>query len=108
MVEMQKIMIKDVKKSVGRDFVNKKFEIEGKITRKHKTEQSKWREHALCTLEDDTGSIPLNLWREQVHQAEIGDTIRLKGAFVKRKAGVVQLSTWEENIEILNRGEPNG
>ena len=108
MVEMQKVMIKDVKKSVGRDFVKKKFEIEGKIIRKQKTNQSKWREHALCILEDDTGSIPLNLWKEQVHQAEIGDTIRLKGAFVKRKAGVVQLSTWEENIEILKRGEPNG
>ena len=108
MKKVDYVKIKDVKKSVGRDFVKKKFEIEGKITRKYKIEESKWREHALCTLEDDTGSIPLNLWKNQVDQVGIGDSIRLKGAFVNRKAGIVQLSTWEENIEILNRGEPNG
>jgi len=38
---------------------------------------------AAATLEDQTGSIRLNLWREQIDKVKVGDTVRLENAFVK-------------------------
>lgn len=34
-------------------------------------------------LEDQTGSIRLNLWRQQIDMARVGDTIKLVNAFVR-------------------------
>lgn len=93
---MPKVKIKDIKKIIGNG-----YEIKGTITRKEKTQRSMWREHALSTLEDDTGSILLNLWKDQVNQVSVGDTVYLKNAFTQRRKGVVELSTWEEKIEVL-------
>lgn len=38
---------------------------------------------AAATLEDQTGSIRLNLWREQIDKLKVGDIIRLENAFVR-------------------------
>jgi len=77
------------------------LEVVGTVTRKERTQRSKWREHALSTLEDETGSILLNLWRDQINQVNVGDTICLKAGFTEKRKGVFQLSTWEEKIEVL-------
>jgi len=34
-------------------------------------------------LEDQTGSIRLNLWRDQIDKVRVGDTLRLENAFVR-------------------------
>ena len=34
-------------------------------------------------LEDETGSIRMNLWRGQVDKVRVGDTIHINNAFVK-------------------------
>ena len=96
---MLKVKIKDIVKKPG-DY----RDVEGTIVRKEKTQRSVWREHALCTLTDETGSILLNLWRDQINQVNLGDTIRLKTAFVQKRKGSYQLSTWEEKIEVLKQG----
>jgi ssDNA-binding replication factor A large subunit len=38
---------------------------------------------ATATLEDETGSIRLNLWRDQIARAKVGDNVRLENAFVR-------------------------
>jgi len=34
-------------------------------------------------LEDETGSIRINLWRDQADNVQVGDTIQIQNAFVK-------------------------
>jgi len=38
---------------------------------------------AAAKLEDPTGSIRLNLWREQIDLVKVGDNVRLENAFVR-------------------------
>mgnify|MGYP001062551350 CR=1 FL=1 len=38
---------------------------------------------AAATLEDETGSIRVNLWREQIDRVKVGDMVRLENAFVR-------------------------
>jgi len=56
------------------------------------------KKYAYAVLEDGSGEIGLNLWREQVAQVEEGDLVKIKDAFVHVKRGVKQISTWS-NIE---------
>jgi len=63
------------------------FEITGKITSKGniRTVQTKFGNSALCqaVLSDETGSITVNLWRNQIDLVKPGDTVRLENAFVR-------------------------
>jgi len=93
---MEAVKIGNIKKSTTGT-----FPVIGTITRKERTQRSTWREHALSTLEDETGSMLLNLWRDQIDQVQVGDKIFLKAAFAKSHKGSYQLSTWEEKIEVL-------
>ena len=45
-------------------------------------------------IEDESGVIGLNLWRDQVNLLEIGDTVKIEGAFAK---------TFQDQLE-LNLG----
>ena len=54
---------------------------------------------ARVYLSDDTGTIILNLWRDQVNQVEVGDFIHLKNAFTEKYKRVFVLNTWEKVIE---------
>jgi len=38
---------------------------------------------AAATLKDQTGSIRLNLWRDQIDRVKVGDIVRLENAFVR-------------------------
>ena len=38
---------------------------------------------AAAIIEDDTGSIRINLWRDQIDKVKTGDTVRLENAFVR-------------------------
>jgi len=59
------------------------------------------KKYAYAVVEDDTGKIKLNLWRDQVSQVEEGDMIRIPSAFVHVRFGEKQLSTWS-SIEKVN------
>ena len=38
---------------------------------------------AAAVLEDETGSIRLNLWRDQIDKVRVGDSVRLENAFIR-------------------------
>lgn len=56
--------------------------------------------HAVATLEDHTGRVILNLWRQQVDQVDIGDVVRIKDAFTRIWDDQLEVSTWQD-IEVL-------
>jgi len=55
--------------------------------------------HAIAILSDETGRIGMDLWRDQVAQVKVGDTIHLFYAFTHTRKGRVLLNTWEEKIK---------
>lgn len=91
------VKIKDILNYKGRD-----LEIVGRIKSKEKIILPNTR-LAKAVLEDETGAIILNLWREQVDQCDVGDLVRVKGAYVRYFRGAPELNTWED-IEVLERG----
>ena len=52
------------------------------------------KRYASAIVEDETGRIKLNLWRDQVDQVKKGDLVRIPGAFVHVRNGTLQISTW--------------
>jgi len=56
---------------------------------------------AIATLKDDSGTIPLALWDEQIDKVKIGDKIIFRG-FVKEWRGELQLQTGRSG-EIINK-----
>ncbi len=46
-----------------------------------------------ATIKDDTGSVQLTLWNEQVDQFDVGDKLSLKDCFVNEWQGEKQLTT---------------
>jgi ssDNA-binding replication factor A large subunit len=57
---------------------------------------------AQAVIEDETGQVVLNLWRNQVDQVEVGDLIRIKNAYTKSRQGQLILSSWYD-FEIADR-----
>jgi len=59
---------------------------------------------AAAVLEDETGSIRLNLWRGQTDMVEVGDKIRLVNAFVRTFKGNIELNIGRDGrIIVLTR-----
>jgi len=80
------------------------LEVTGRVLSKEMTRQLGGKDHSIAVLSDETGTIRLHLWRGQVDQVNAGDTIRLKSAFARSFMQTLELSTWEESIEVLSRG----
>ena len=54
-------------------------------------------------IADETGSIRLSLWNEQVDKVRVGDEIELKNCYVSRFAGQLQLRLRRKSImSIIN------
>ncbi len=47
---------------------------------------------AKAVLEDETGKIPLNLWRDQINMVKIGDVIKIENGFSKEFRGQTELN----------------
>lgn len=59
---------------------------------------------ATAILEDATGSVRLNLWRQQIDVAKAGDTIVLENAFAREFGGVVEVNIGADGkITVLKR-----
>jgi len=57
---------------------------------------------AYAILEDETGTIRLNLWRKQIEVVNVGDRVRVINAFVKEFAGRLELNVGRDGyIEVL-------
>jgi len=53
-------------------------------------------EVATATLEDETGSIPLSLWRQQIDMVKEGDNVKLTNAFSRTFGGKPNLNIGKE------------
>jgi replication factor A1 len=59
---------------------------------------------AQAILQDETGSITLNLWRDQIDILGIGDTIRVENAFVKTFKDTMELNVGRDGKITVLRG----
>lgn len=48
---------------------------------------------ANITLEDDTGTIPMSLWGNDIDTVKVGDTIEVSNGYVSEFRGTPQLSS---------------
>ncbi len=56
-------------------------------------------------VQDDSGSITLSLWNEQVSTVDVGDVIQIKNGYVSEWQGEMQLSTGKfGQLEIVTKG----
>lgn len=63
---------------------------------------------ATAAIKDETGSMKLSLWNEQIDQVHVGDLIKITNGYVSEFRGEMQLSTGKfGKLEVLNAGEVN-
>jgi len=56
-------------------------------------------------VQDDSGSITLSLWNEQVSTVDVGDIIQIKNGYVSEWQGEMQLSTGKfGQLEVVTKG----
>ena len=48
---------------------------------------------ADATIKDETGTITLNLWNEQIDQVRVGDKVKIDNGYVKAFRDVLQLNS---------------
>ena len=48
---------------------------------------------ANAKLQDETGTVKLTLWNDQVGQVKVGDTVKISNGYVSEYQGEMQLST---------------
>jgi ssDNA-binding replication factor A large subunit len=69
-------------------------EVVARVVNKSEVTKIRMKKYAYATIEDETGKIKLNLWRDQVEQVDVGDLVKVTNAFVHLRKGEKQLSTW--------------
>jgi replication factor A1 len=76
----------------------KRVEIEAKVTEKTGPREvlSRYKDVVLrvanATITDDTGSIKLTLWNDQIDQVNVNDTIKIENGYVTSFRGEIQLN----------------
>jgi replication factor A1 len=76
----------------------KRVEIEASVVDKGAPRQVKSRfgddmyNVADAIVQDDTGSIKLTLWNEQIDQINIGDNIKIENGYITSFKGEIQLN----------------
>ena len=96
---VRKTKIKDIRRGM------KDLKITATVISKVFDMKSTHIEHATALISDGTAEIPLNLWRGQTVQVNEGDKIKLNDAFAKTRKGKLELSTWEERLQIEPRNQ---
>jgi replication factor A1 len=48
---------------------------------------------ADATIEDETGTITLTLWNEQIEQVNIGDRVKIENGYIKSFRDILQLNS---------------
>ena len=60
---------------------------------------------ANAKLKDETGTIKISLWNEQITQVNDGDTIKITNGYVSEYQGEMQLSTGKfGKLEVVTKG----
>lgn len=85
------------------------IELVATVVRVSRPEKVKTRfgdaERAVAQVRDETGTISLKLWREQVRLVRAGDTVKLEGAFAVEFGGELELNVGSRGrIITIKRG----
>jgi len=76
----------------------KRVTVEGKVTEKSDTRevQSRFGDQtykvATAIIGDETGTIKLTLWNEQINQVNINDKVKVENGYVTSFRGEIQLN----------------
>jgi len=77
----------------------RKIDIEAKVIQKSETREvrSRWTDETYrvvdATIEDETGTITLTLWNEQVDQVNVDDRVKIENGYIKSFRGELQLNS---------------
>ena len=77
----------------------RKVDIEANVIEKSDAREvrSRWTNEtyrvADATIEDETGTITLTLWNEQVEQVNVGDRVKIENGYIKSFRDVLQLNS---------------
>ena len=86
-------------------------ELEGTITEKSEpreviTKYGKRLNVADAVISDDTGSIAISLWEDNINLVNVGDKVKVSNGYVSEFKGNPQLSTGKYGkIEVVGKGE---
>lgn len=86
------------------------LEVEGRVTSIGEMREVRTRfgpaRVASAVLEDETATVRLNLWRDQIHAARPGDRVRLINAFTREFGGHVELNIGRDGrLVVIERGK---
>ena len=76
----------------------KRVSVEGKVVEKGDTREvkSKFKDETYrivdAVIADESGSIKLTLWNEQIEQVNVGDNIKIENGYVTSFKGEIQLN----------------
>ena len=76
----------------------RRVDVEAKIIQKSETREvrSRYRNEtyrvADATIKDDTGTVKLTLWNEQIDQVNVDDTVRIENGYIRSFRGEIQLN----------------
>jgi len=86
------LKIKDLRDEMRR------VDVEAKVIQKSETREvsSRYRNEtysvADAIVKDDTGTIKLTLWNEQIDQVNVDDTVRIENGYIRSFRGEIQLN----------------
>jgi replication factor A1 len=89
---MERVNIKDLRNGM------KRVTVEANIVEKGETRQvrSRYKDEtynvADAVVADETGSIKLTLWNEQIDQVDVGNKIKIENGYVTSFKGEIQLN----------------
>ena len=67
------------------------------------------RSVADAELEDETGSIKLTLWEQQIEKINVGDTVKVEGAYITEFNNQLQINIPRSGVlEVKSKGTMNG
>jgi len=76
----------------------RRIDVEAKVVQKSDTREvlSRYSNQAYrvadAIIKDDTGTIKLTLWNEQIDQVNINDTVKIENGYIRSFRGEIQLN----------------
>ncbi len=77
----------------------RRVDVEAKVIQKSETREVSSRygnetyKVADAMIKDDTGTIKLTLWNEQIDQVNVDDTVRIENGYIRSFRGEIQLNS---------------
>jgi len=76
----------------------RRIDVEAKVVQKSDTREvlSRYSNQAYrvadAIIKDDTGTIKLTLWNEQIDQVNLDDTVKIENGYIRSFRGEIQLN----------------